>query len=128
MKIRIQMSHRFLLKAIYLIVMFIGLLLLNKLAQSKEQVGLASWYGPVFHGKRTACGQRYDQHMLTIAHKTLPCGTLVTVTNLDNKKKLSTIVTDRGPYVRGRIADLSFKVAEQLDILKNGVARIRLEH
>lgn len=125
---RVEMSSRFLVKAFYLIVLFGLLLFLNKCVQSKEQVGLASWYGPGFHGKTTACGQTYNQHMLTIAHKTLPCGTLVTVTNLDNNRQISTVVTDRGPYVKGRIADLSFKVAKQLDTLKQGVVKIRLEH
>jgi len=121
-------THKFITKSIYLIVMFTLLLLLNKYVFSKEQVGLASWYGPGFHGKKTACGQRYDQHMLTIAHKTLPCGTFVTVTTLDNSRQVSALVTDRGPYVRGRIADLSYKVAKQLGVIRSGVIKIRLEH
>lgn len=72
-----------------------------------DQVGTASWYGPGFHGRKTASGQRFNQHALTAAHKTLKLGTKVKVTNLDNKKSVIVVINDRGPFVRGRIIDLS---------------------
>jgi rare lipoprotein A len=71
------------------------------------QEGTASWYGPGFHGKKTASGETYNQHGNSCAHKTLPLGTKITVTNLNNGKSVRTVVNDRGPYAGGRIIDLS---------------------
>ncbi|WP_223291836.1 septal ring lytic transglycosylase RlpA family protein [Defluviicoccus vanus] len=91
------------------------------------QQGVASWYGPGFHGRRTASGERFNQHDLTAAHKKLPLGTRVVVTNLRNGKSVEVEINDRGPYVRGRILDLSRAAAEQIDMKKSGVTPVRLE-
>lgn len=81
-----------------------------------EQVGVASWYGNKFHGRRTANGERYNMHAYTAAHKSLPFGTILRVTNLDNDKSILVRVNDRGPYVRGRVIDLSRAAAEEIGV------------
>lgn len=88
-------------------------------------VGLASWYGPGFHGKKTASGEEYNMHELTAAHKTLPFGTKLKVTNVDNGKTIVVRINDRGPYIKGRILDLSFAAAKQLGY--TGVAKLKIE-
>ncbi len=93
----------------------------------EEEVGLASWYGPGFHGKQAADGSRYNQRKLTAAHKVLPFGTLVRVTNLENGREVKVKITDRGPFVEGRIIDLSKKAAKKLKMVDRGVVRVRLE-
>jgi rare lipoprotein A len=90
------------------------------------EVGVASWYGPGFHGRPTASGERYDQHQLTAAHQTLPLGTWIEVTRLDNGRRVTVRVNDRGPFVGGRIVDLSRAAAEQLQMVEDGVAEVRL--
>jgi rare lipoprotein A len=94
-------------------------------AYSKE--GIASWYGPGFHGRKTASGERFNQRDLTCAHRTLPFGTRLKVTNLNNGDALIVTVNDRGPFIRNRIIDLSREAARRLDILPTGIARVRLE-
>jgi rare lipoprotein A len=94
-------------------------------AYSKE--GIASWYGPGFHGRKTASGERFNQRDLTCAHRTLPFGTRLKVTNLANGEILIVTVNDRGPFVKNRIVDLSREAARRLDILGTGTARVRLE-
>ena len=89
--------------------------------------GLASWYGPKFHGKPTANGEIFDQYALTAAHKTLPLPSKVRVTNLDNGRQLVVRVNDRGPFVGDRIIDLSRRSAQLLGVEKVGVAPVRLE-
>lgn len=89
--------------------------------------GVASWYGPDFHGKPTASGETYDQNGLTAAHRTLPFNTVVKVTNLDNGKSVTVRINDRGPYVGNRVIDLSRGAAEQLDMIRAGTARVRIE-
>src|SRR5512132_1307594 len=84
------------------------------------QTGIASWYGPGFHGKATASGSIYDQDDLTAAHQTLPLGTRVMVTNLDNGKALELTVNDRGPFAKGRILDLSYASAQSLGAVGPG--------
>lgn len=88
--------------------------------------GSASWYGDQFHGRLTASGEVYDQHAATCAHRTLDFGTLVRVRNLDNGRSATCRVTDRGPYVAGRVIDVSRAVARRLDMLEAGVAPVRL--
>ena len=92
-----------------------------------KKTGIASWYGPGFHGKRTANGEKYDMNALTAAHKTLPMPSIVKVTNLANKKTIKVRINDRGPFIEGRIIDLSKKAAELLEIDKLGTARVRVE-
>ncbi len=91
------------------------------------QRGQASWYGPGFHGRKTASGERFNQHDLTAAHRKLPLGTKATVINLDNGKTVEVKINDRGPYVRGRIIDLSKAAAERLGMKDAGTTLVRLE-
>ena len=92
-----------------------------------REEGIASWYGPNFHGKRTANGEVYDMDALTAAHKTLPIPSVVEVTNLENGKSLKLRINDRGPFVEGRIIDLSRRAAQLLDVVRSGTARVRVE-
>lgn len=85
--------------------------------------GIASWYGPNFHGNLTANGEIYDMYKITAAHKSLPFGTLVKVKNLENDKTLIVRINDRGPFIDGRIIDLSYKAAQLLDI---GIAKVNI--
>jgi rare lipoprotein A len=91
------------------------------------QTGVASWYGPGFHGRTTANRETYDMYDATAAHKTLPFGTRVLVTNLDNGKSAIVRINDRGPFVGDRIIDLSYSAAYLLDMLGPGTAMVRLE-
>jgi rare lipoprotein A len=91
------------------------------------EVGWASWYGKDFHGRRTASGAVYDMYQLTAAHKTLPLGTSAMVTHLDNGKWVMVTINDRGPFVRGRIIDLSYAAAQALGMVEEGVAKVRVE-
>ncbi len=90
------------------------------------QKGIASWYGPGFDGKLTANGEVYDMNALTAAHKKLPFNTRVVVTNRDNGKKVQVRINDRGPFVRGRVIDLSRAAAERIEMLGPGTARVTL--
>lgn len=89
--------------------------------------GIASWYGIPFHGRRAANGEVYDMNQPTAAHRTLPFGSMVRVTNLDNGRQTEVRVTDRGPFVDGRVIDLSFAAARAVDMVGAGIARVRLE-
>jgi rare lipoprotein A len=91
------------------------------------QVGLASYYGRRFHGRRTANGERFNMYNLTAAHRAVPLGTLLRVTNLENGKCVTVRVNDRGPYVRGRILDLSFAAARELQMLHHGTTKVKIE-
>lgn len=99
----------------------------SKQAENFTQTGTASWYGPGFHGKKTANGEIYNQNALTGAHKTLPLNTKVLVTNLETNKSITIRINDRGPYHGNRILDLSKKAANLLGVLKNGTAKIKLQ-
>ncbi len=90
------------------------------------QRGVASWYGGEFHGRKTASGARYDMHAMTAAHRTLPFGTVVEVHDLDNGLSTRVVVTDRGPFAKGRIIDLSYAAARELDMIGPGTARVEL--
>lgn len=95
--------------------------------QGKVIYGKASYYGDKHHGKATASGEIYDKNKLTCAHKTLPFETICRVTNLANNKSVIVRVNDRGPFVRGRIIDLSYKAILAIDGLKAGVIDVRVE-
>lgn len=88
--------------------------------------GVASWYGPNFHGKLTANGEVYDMNGVSAAHRTLPFGTILLVENLDNGRTVQVRINDRGPYAKDRIIDLSKAAAEQIDMIGPGTARVRL--
>jgi peptidoglycan lytic transglycosylase len=92
-----------------------------------QQLGIASWYGPGFHGQSTASGEIYNQNALTAAHPTLPLGTRVEVTNLANGKSVQVRINDRGPFVRGRKIDLSRGAARKLGMINPGVSRVRIK-
>jgi rare lipoprotein A len=92
-----------------------------------KERGIASWYGDDFHGWVTASGEIYDMHMLTAAHRTLPLGTIVRVTNVVNGRHIVIRINDRGPYVNGRILDVSYAAAKRLDMLRDGISAIQLE-
>ena len=92
-----------------------------------SQIGVASWYGPGFHGRRTANGEVYDQYGLTAAHRTLPHGTWVEVTNLATDRSVRVRINDRGPYVDDRVIDLSYTAAQRIDMLRSGIAPVRVE-
>ncbi len=91
-----------------------------------RQRGVASWYGPDFHGKRTSSGEDYDMHAMTAAHKTLPIPVMVRVKNLENGKTTVVRVNDRGPFAKGRIIDLSFAAAKQLGVVGPGTANVEI--
>jgi rare lipoprotein A (peptidoglycan hydrolase) len=91
------------------------------------ETGVASWYGGKFHGRLTANGEIYDMNALTAAHRTLPFGTVVRVTNLTNGRSIRLRINDRGPFVKGRIIDVSRRAAEELGFIVNGITRVRVE-
>jgi rare lipoprotein A len=94
--------------------------------QKPYQVGMASWYGKQFHGRTTASGEDFDMFELTAAHRVLPLGTYVKVTNLRNGKSIVVRINDRGPFVQGRIMDLSYGAARMLSF-RDGVERVQLD-
>jgi len=89
--------------------------------------GVASYYAHDFHGKQTSNGEIFDMNSFTAAHRTFPFGTKVRVTNLENKKSVIVRVNDRGPFKEGRIMDLSLGAAKEIDLIKNGTAKVKLE-
>jgi rare lipoprotein A len=103
------------------------LLILTTLAEAQIQTGKASFYADKFEGKMTASGEKYKHSKLTGAHKTLPFGTKVRVTNLGNNEMVDVVINDRGPYVDGRVIDLSKSAAEKLGYLNKGLAEVRIE-
>nr|WP_074301030.1 septal ring lytic transglycosylase RlpA family protein [Paraburkholderia phenazinium] len=92
-----------------------------------HETGRASWYGRFFHGRRTANGERYDMHALTAAHRTLPLGSYVKVTNPANDSSVIVRINDRGPFARGRVIDLSLAAATALHMQRAGTARVQIE-
>lgn len=91
------------------------------------QTGTASWYGGEFHGKRTSSREVYDMNDLTAAHNTLPLGTFVAVTNLNNGQSVVVRINDRGPFVKNRVIDLSYAAARAIDMIGTGTAPVRIE-
>lgn len=97
------------------------------LPSSRVQVGIASWYGKGFHGRPTASGEVYDMYQPTAAHRTVPLGTHAVVTNLENGQAVRVRINDRGPHKRNRILDLSYQAARQIDMVRAGSARVKVE-
>lgn len=95
-------------------------------APAAAETGLASYYGARYHGKRTASGEIFDMEKLTAAHRTLPFGTKIKVTRLDNGRSVTLRVNDRGPFVEGRIIDVSLAAARELQMVAPGLARISI--
>jgi len=92
-----------------------------------SMTGIASWYGRRFMGKKTASGEIFDPEKMTAAHRRLPMGTIVKVMNLKNGRETVVRINDRGPYIPGRIIDLSRAAARQMDMIKRGLAPVRME-
>ena len=95
--------------------------------QLYRQEGRASWYGDAHHGRETASGDRFDKNALTAAHRTLPLGSRVRVTNLENERTVEVVVNDRGPFINDRLIDLSEAAARALGFAQDGLARVRVE-
>ncbi len=98
-----------------------------KSASGFSEQGLASWYGPKFHGRKTANGETYNMHGMSAAHKNLPLGTWVRVTNLNNERTIDVRINDRGPFIENRVIDLSLAAAKALDVVGPGTAPVYLE-
>ena len=91
------------------------------------ETGIASWYGNPYDGRRTSSGEIFDMERLTAAHRTLPFNTWLEVTNLSNGKRVEVRITDRGPFINGRIIDLSLGAAREIDMIREGVVRVRIK-
>ncbi len=100
---------------------------MKEVSVTSVHIGIASWYGPGFYGRKTASGEVFDARLLTAAHRTLPFGTMALVTNLANGMNVTVRINDRGPYIYGRTIDLSESVAHMLNIAEEGLARVRIE-
>ena len=107
-------------------VALVGLALFYSLFGPYYEVGIASWYGPGFDGNYTASGEIYDMNGISAAHKTLPFGTIVRVVDLETGRSVIVRINDRGPFIEGRIIDLSKGAAEKLGIIDKGIARVGL--
>jgi rare lipoprotein A len=94
---------------------------------SRSETGVASYYADKYHGKQTASGEVFDMHALTAAHPTYKFGTRVKVTHLANNRSVTVRINDRGPFVKGRVIDLSLAAAEELQMVKTGIAQVKLE-
>lgn len=92
----------------------------------QTQIGIASYYGKKFHKKRTANGEIFNMYKVSAAHKSYPLGTKVRVTNLENGKSIKLVINDRGPFVKGRIIDLSYRAARKLDFVNQGTTKVRI--
>jgi len=93
----------------------------------RPEYGMASYYGHQHHGQRTASGERFDMHEMTAAHRTLPFGTRVRVTNLENGRSVVVRINDRGPWKKGRVVDLSYDAARELHMVGAGTTRVRVD-
>lgn len=92
-----------------------------------SETGLASWYGPPYHNRKASNGETYNMHAMTAAHRTLPLGSIVRVTNVKTGRSAVVRITDRGPFIDGRIIDLSLAAAKAVDVVQPGVARVRVD-
>lgn len=99
---------------------------INWYARHMTQAGIASWYGPHFHGRKTANGEHFDQNAMTAAHRTLRFGSFVVVTRT-NGRSVEVRINDRGPFIRGRIIDVSYAAAVQLGMMNAGLARVQIQ-
>ncbi len=116
--------RRLLKKSVVAAAVLVGLMMSAPGAVAKDQCGGASWYGPGFHGKKTASGQKFNQNAMTAAHRSLPFGTVVKVTNQKTGKVVKVTITDRGPFHKGRIIDLSAAAAAQLGTKQAGTGKV----
>jgi len=99
----------------------------NSNDDSFTEEGIASYYSDYYQGRLTANGEIFEQQKLTAAHKTLPFGTQVSVLNVSNNKSVQVVINDRGPFIEGRIIDLSYLAAEELDMIEKGIVEVKIE-
>ena len=118
--------RKYLTTSLFVLLCLVALSAKRSFAKGYIQKGKASWCGSKFHGKHTASGERYNMYAMTAAHKSLPIGTYVEVTRLQNGRSVTVRINDRGPFVPGRIIDLSYKAAKELGITKRGDASVRI--
>ena len=111
----------------YLLIVLCCISILGYSQKKKSEVGMSSYYGKTFHGRKTASGENFNMYALTAAHKRLPLQTLIKVTNLRNKKTVIVRVNDRGPYAKRRILDLSYAAAKEIGMVRKGTARVKIE-
>jgi len=111
-----------------IIIIFIAISTLSSCAPKVTQTGKASYYAKKFNGRATASGEKYRSSQKTAAHRTLPFGTKVKVTNLSNGKSVKVRVNDRGPFVAGRIIDISGKAAKQIGLISQGIGNVKIEY
>lgn len=116
------------MRTIYLFLVVLTFFLLPACSPKISQTGKASYYADKFNGRKTASGEKFGNSKLTAAHKTLPFGTKVKVTNLKNGKTVKVRINDRGPFVAGRIIDLSKKAARKIDMVNEGVGSVRIKY
>jgi rare lipoprotein A len=114
-------------KSVLVATLAAGLFAFIPVASAAGQCGGASWYGPGFHGKKTASGQKFNENAMTAAHKTLPFGTVVKVTDQRTGKSIKVTITDRGPFHKGRVIDLSKAAAAKLGTKNAGVGKVCLD-
>lgn len=114
-------------KSVLVATLALGLFAFIPVASAAGQCGGASWYGPGFHGKKTASGQKFNENAMTAAHKTLPFGTVVKVTDQRTGKSIKVTITDRGPFHKGRVIDLSKAAAARLGTKNAGVGKVCLD-
>ena len=112
----------------FFIVLLVLPLFFSSCAPKVSQTGKASYYAKKFNGRRTASGEKFRSSKLTAAHKTLPFGTKVTVINLKNGKSVKVRINDRGPFIPGRIIDLSRKAARRIDMINDGVGNVKIKY
>ena len=103
-------------------------MLFGSCAHYVTETGTASYYGDQFNHRKTSSGKTFNKHRLTAAHKTIPFGTKVIVTNLSNHERVKVRITDRGPFVKGRIIDLSEKAAKKIDMITQGITQVELRY
>ncbi len=120
------MNIRFIITAFTICLLLFGCGEKNLDRHSYSEVGFASYYSKSLHNQKTASGDPYNMHALTAAHRTLPLGAYVIVTNLNNGKSVKLKINDRGPKVNDRIIDLSFEAAKKLEMLKDGVVKVKI--
>lgn len=115
-------------KVFYVLLLILTLSFASCGPTKQVEKGEASYYHNKYRGRKTASGEKFRQYKRTAAHKTLPIGTKVKVTNLRNGKKVRVTINDRGPFIEGRIIDLTRKAARKIDMLKDGVAPVKIEY
>jgi len=113
--------------ALAALLLFVGIQAEARVSVGQTQSGIASYYHDRFQGRKTASGARYNKNTLSAAHKTLPLGTRVEVTNPHNGKRVVVRINDRGPYVKGRVIDLSRAAARKNGLIKKGVTRVKIK-